>query len=166
MSDVNDLIEVVGVADSFPKLDDDCNYWTQLTVAESFTIPEQKPDIEQLTKVVARVKIFSQKIVRTPRSCGCNPAGQKVTGKKLIIEGKLKQKVFYAADVEEQSIHAAHFQQDFSTFIVVPKKTKQHNKFRIDPYIEDVFVKQKGKRKGFKNVALFLHAVPTDCCCY
>ena len=163
MGNLSDLVEVVGVADSFPKLKGNQDCWTQFSIAETVTIPEQKPDIEQLSKVVVRVNIISQRVVKTPKSCSCNPAGQKLTGRKLIIEGVLKQKIFYVGDVAEQSVHVAHFKFPFSTFIVVPEDTKLQAKFRIDPFVEDVFVKQNNVRKVFKNVTLFLQAIPTNC---
>ncbi|GAB6139123.1 DUF3794 domain-containing protein [Halanaerobaculum tunisiense] len=162
----NDMVEIVGVAESFPKLDGECDFWTQLSVPEIVFIPEQKPNIEQIAKVAVEVEIISQRVVKTPTSYGYNLGGQKLTGKKLIIEGKIKQKLFYVADVAEQSMHVAHFQKSFSTFIIIPSDMNKHAKFRIDPYIEDVFVKMNDKREVFKNVTLFLHAVPTNCYCY
>ncbi|MBM7625156.1 DUF3794 domain-containing protein [Sporohalobacter salinus] len=165
MSYLNDLIEVVGVAECFPELCSDCDFWTQISVPENLTIPEQKPDVEQLVKVSARVEIFSKRIVKTPVSCGPNLAGNCLTGRKLIIEGHLKQKVFYVADLPEQPVHAAHFQVPFSAFIIIPSDIDSCTKFRIIPYIEDVFVKMINKRDFFKNVALFLQAKRTDCCC-
>ncbi|MBM7625130.1 DUF3794 domain-containing protein [Sporohalobacter salinus] len=164
MSDITDLIEIVGIAECFPEL---CEHdsWTQLSIPETLTIPEQKPDIEQVNKVAIKVEIISQRVVRTPVSCGCSIDGNNLTGRKLIIEGVLNQKVFYVADVDEQSVHAAHFKVPFSTFIVIPCDTTKYSKFRIDPYVEDVFVRLEDKRTLFKNVALFLHATPTECYC-
>lgn len=164
MSELNDLIEVVGVAKKFPEFDGG-DYWTQTSIPETLTIPEQKPDIEQLFKIVVKVDIISQRIVKTPISCASNLAGEYLSGKKLIIEGFLNQKIFYVADVAEQSVHAAHFKVPFSDFIVIPCETNINDKFRIDRYIEDVFVKAVDKRTVFKNVTLCLHAVSTDCYC-
>ncbi|GAB6139127.1 DUF3794 domain-containing protein [Halanaerobaculum tunisiense] len=163
MNSLNDLVEVVGVADSFPELDGEGDYWTQMSIPETLTIPQQKPDIEQIAKVVVKVKIMSQRVVKTPVSCGCNLAGSNLTGKKLIIEGFLKQKLLYVADIPQQSVHVAHFKVPFSTYIIVPGETSLQAKFRVDPYIEDVFIKLETARSFFKNVTLFLHAIPTDC---
>lgn len=47
-----------------------------------------------------------------------NAEGTCLTGRKLIIEGVLKQKVVYTAEVSEQSVHSAHFEVPFIAFII------------------------------------------------
>ena len=165
MANLSDLVEFVGVADEFPCLEGEEDYWTQLSVAETLEIPEQKPDIEQIAKVVVEVELISQRVVKTPVSYCDNLAGNKLTGKKLILEGYLRQKVFYVADVPEQSVHVAHFKVPFSTFVVIPKATSLYAKFRVDSYVEDIFIKMNNNREIFKNITLFLHVIPTDCQC-
>ncbi|MBM7625126.1 DUF3794 domain-containing protein [Sporohalobacter salinus] len=165
MTYLNNLVEVVGIASCFPKLEGELDFWTQLSIPERVSIPEQKPDAEQLTKVVSEVDIISQKVVKTPISCGCNLAGDKLTGKKLIVEGLLRQKIFYVADLPEQPIHAFHFKLPFSTFVIIDGNIPKSTKFKVIPYIEDIFVKMNTKREIFKNTTLFLYAFPNECSC-
>ncbi|WP_343338692.1 hypothetical protein TPELB_08950 [Terrisporobacter petrolearius] len=47
-----------------------------------------------------------------------NEEGTCLTGRKLIVEGILKQKVVYTADVDVQSVHSAHYEIPFSAFII------------------------------------------------
>lgn len=47
-----------------------------------------------------------------------NAEGTCLTGRKLIIEGTLKQKVVYTAELSEQSVHSAHFEVPFIAFII------------------------------------------------
>lgn len=47
-----------------------------------------------------------------------NAEGTCLTGRKLIIEGVLKQKVVYTAELSEQSVHSAHFEVPFIAFII------------------------------------------------
>lgn len=47
-----------------------------------------------------------------------NVEGTCLSGRKLIIEGVLKQKVIYTAEVAEQSVHSAHYEIPFSAFII------------------------------------------------
>lgn len=47
-----------------------------------------------------------------------NAEGTCLSGRKLIIEGTLKQKVVYTAEVETQSVHSAHYEIPFSAFII------------------------------------------------
>lgn len=157
---VNNLIEYVGIADpaqfdsnSFPAIAS----FKQLTVQENLTIPAAKPDIEQIIRVMAETTITSTKIIKTPT--GTSKEGQKLTGRKIIIEGMLHQKIEYVADEPTQSVHAAHFKIPFSTFIVLPKNFDDGTVITIIPYIEDIYAQQLDKRNIFKNVTLLLQAI-------
>ncbi|MGL4911010.1 MAG: DUF3794 domain-containing protein [Romboutsia sp.] len=47
-----------------------------------------------------------------------NAEGTCLTGRKLIVEGNLIQKIVYTADVAVQSVHSAHYEIPFSAFII------------------------------------------------
>lgn len=47
-----------------------------------------------------------------------NNEGTCLTGRKLIVEGTLKQKIVYTADIDVQSVHSAHYEIPFSAFII------------------------------------------------
>lgn len=51
-----------------------------------------------------------------------NEEGTCLTGRKLVIEGFLNQKVVYTGEVETQSVHSAHYSVPFSAFIIVYAK--------------------------------------------
>lgn len=51
-----------------------------------------------------------------------NEEGTCLTGRKLVIEGFLNQKVVYTGNVDVQSVHSAHYSVPFSAFIVVYAK--------------------------------------------
>ena len=51
-----------------------------------------------------------------------NEEGTCLTGRKLVIEGFLNQKVVYTGNVDVQSVHSAHYAVPFSAFIVVYAK--------------------------------------------
>ncbi|WP_371372027.1 DUF3794 domain-containing protein [Sporomusa aerivorans] len=144
----------------------DIRRWTQIFVPEVLCIPSQKPDIEQLVSISAVVEIISQQIVRTPGDEGMTFTNEEctdLTGKKLIIEGVLQQKIVYAAAVDEQSVHSVHFDVPFSAFIVLSPKDPRTRKFKIDVCIEDIFVSDITPRKIFKNVTLVIRALPIIC---
>lgn len=69
------------------------------------------------------------------------------------------QKIEYVADEPTQSVHAAHFDIPFSTFIVLPATFVIGSRVQVDAYIEDVFAQQTSKRCIFKNITLLLDAV-------
>lgn len=160
-----DFVDIIGLCDP-----DEINFdlvkypfWTQISIPENLIIPDQKPDIEQIDSLKISVEILKRKVIVTPVSLSGNEEGKRLTGRKLIIEGQLCQTVTYTADVPEQSVHSAHFIVPFSAFIVVDAI---HNvdprdiNFEVKSCVEDVFIKQFCKRQIFKNVTLFLQAVP------
>lgn len=151
---VKNLIEYAGLADILPHHPTN---FKQFTVQENLELPCAKPDIEQIIRVMADVKIVSTRVITTPVATSAE--GQTLTGHKLIVEGELIQKIEYVADEPTQSVHAAHFNVPFSTFIVLPINYVQGSIVNVIPYIEDIFVQQIGKRNIFKNVTIFLNAV-------
>ncbi len=156
------LIETNCISKRFPTFNED-DFWTQINVYKELDIPTVKPNIEEVCQIIIDVHILSQKIVKTPKTIKCNPGGETLSGKKLIIEGIIKQKVFYIADVLEQSLHAVHFAVPFFTFIVIPKEIGCHDRFKIDYYIEDIFVTSLTKRQIFSNITLSLNANLINC---
>lgn len=176
-----ELINFIGLCDEDyleTLLDEDENNWTEISLPEVLCIPEAKPNIEQIMTVKAKVDIISQRVVRTPffteSSEGPdgttvttlieNNEGTILTGRKLIIEGILRQTIIYTAAKSVQSVHAAHFDIPFSAFIVVEEDTPLNTKYKIIPCIEDIFVCAMNERQIFKNVTLFIKAVPINSC--
>lgn len=140
--------------------DVDLRILKQFSVDENLTIPEQKPDAEDLLDVTVEVEITSTTIIKTPVVTSYE--GQRLTGWKVIVEGKLKQIVTYIADVPQQSVHSAHFDVPFSTFLVLPEDFQQCQKLRVVGYIEDVYSQLLDPRTIFKNVTLRIEGI-RDC---
>lgn len=150
----------------------DIDKWTEFFLPEIVDIPVQKPDIEGVVEIQSCVEIISQRVVKTPVVNGYTDingvyrAGESIpnsectnlTGRKLVIEGLLKQKVIYTALVSEQSLHSANFIVPFSTFIIVEKDTPLSQKFKIVPYIEDIYACKLSERSVFKNTTIFIKA--------
>ncbi len=164
------LIEIKGVC-SKEKLEnmDPGDTWTQVFIPEVLCIPNQKPDVEQITSITSCVDIISQRVVKTPvfkledGTLLDNNEGTYLTGRKLVIEGILRQKIIYTADVEEQSMHSAHFDVPFSAFIILEEDASLVTRYKIETCIEDIFVCRVSKRQIFKNVTLFIKATSRDC---
>lgn len=47
-----------------------------------------------------------------------NAEGTCLSGRKLIVEGTIRQKVVYTAEVAEQSVHSAHYEVPFLAYII------------------------------------------------
>lgn len=165
---INQPVEIIGLCDpasikletdsSKPLYGKDRN-WTEISVPELLLLPPEKPDIETLDKVYIKVQIISKRLIDTPSSAGAkNPEGTLLSGKKLVIEGIIHQKIIYTAHTAVQSVHSAHFQIPFSAFIIMLNNLDEP--FCLDVCVEDVFVKAFGPRQIFKNVTIFLRAKP------
>ena len=162
-------------------------YWKQMHISESLQIPEQKPDVEQINSVDVSVSILRAEIIKTPRSYDDTAAtpvaqpnleGRLLSGRKLIIEGQLCQKVVYTALEVSQPLHSAHFYVPFSSFIVVPETITFTNEdgtttvedsfdisFDVNACVEDVTACVIDKRSILKQVTLMLSAVPQRAVC-
>lgn len=146
--------------------------WVQFFVPEIVDIPTQKPDIEEIVEVNSCVQIISQRVVRTPEVIGYtnsdgifipgdtidNAECTRLTGKKLIVEGIINQKIIYTALVANQALHSASFAIPFSVFIIVDKDTQLSQSFKITAYIEDIFACKLSERSVFKNTTIFIKA--------
>jgi len=160
---VRERVEGIGISNTIP---DPGPHFTEICIPETVTLPEAKPDMEQLISVMVDAKVVSVRLINTPE--GLSDEGQNLTGKKLSIELELQQKVKYVADEPTQSVHAAHFNKLVSSiFIVVPANIDDNlitqGKYKITPYIEDIYGEQLDKRTIFKNITLLIVAKFLNC---
>lgn len=160
MDNSKDFLKTAGVAEELPASP---KYFTEISIPETLIIPNAKPDIEQLVEVIVEAEIISKRIVDTP--CLKSFEGQLLSGKKLILELKLIEKIIYVADKPNQPVHAAHFEEVLkSVFVIVPKSIEgisiesllKAGKVRVTPYIEDIYAVEKDKRTVFKNITLLI----------
>lgn len=176
ITNINNTINTTGVypPDKLESLlvSDADNKWVQFYVPEVIDIPIQKPDLEGIVSVNSCVQIISQRVIKTPivrgytSSTGAtilgenitNAEGTKLTGRKLIITGLLKQKVIYTALVPDQALHSASYSIPFSTYIIIDKDTPLSQTLKVTPYIEDVWAISLSERSIFKNTTLFIKA--------
>jgi len=161
---IRDLVELSGIADNFPIYP---KAFSEISIEENVTIPDQKPEIEQVLKVIADIKIISKRIIETP--VGKGVSGIVSTGVKLSLEGILRQKILYVADEPAQSVHAVEFEKLFSAFIILPKTqtpipSSLCDQICVETFIEDIYIKQIDKRTIFKNITFFLNATSQNVC--
>lgn len=164
---VRNLVEGVGVADSLPA---NPVYFTELSIPETLTIPIEKPDMEQLLSVMVSPEIISVRVVETPMAL--SNEGQNLSGCKLVIELKLKEKVKYVADEPTQTVHAAHYENVLkSVFVIVPptidgvliRDLLRQRKVSITPYIEDIYAEMRDCRTIFKNLTILIDVKFVNC---
>lgn len=144
-----------------------CRRWTEIVVAEELCIPTCKPDIEQMISISSAVELVYQQVINTPVKTTSsrlvppvfNQEGTAITGKKLVVEGVLRQKMVYSA-AQTQMVHAVHFDTPFAAFIVLDAQDLLTKKLKVDVCLEDIFVTDITPRKIYKNVTLIIRALP------
>ncbi len=157
----NSLVQEIGVAEELPS---NPLYFTQISIPETVTIPAEKPDMEAILSCMVEAIVMSTRLIETP--CMKSYEGQLLSGRKLVIELKLDQKVTYVADSVSQSEHSAHFENLYnSLFVVVPQRVGnipienlfKKGRINVTPYIEDIYCEMLDSRHIFKNTTLLLN---------
>lgn len=133
----------------------------QISIDEYLPIPPQKPDIEEINEVKAYVKINKCNIIKTSKAKSSE--GQILSGYKLVVHGDINQLVEYTACEPTQSVHSAHYNMPFSTYIVLPSDFKPGNKVDVEGIVEDIYFNKVNERCLFKNVVVLLLAKITCC---
>lgn len=117
-------------------------HFKEEVISERLVIPSQKPDIEKILNVIASVDVEDMNVVET--EIGMSNEGQNLTGYKLVIELKIKEKVTYVAAEDCQSVHSAHYETMKSIFVILPKEYNgedicslvRADRVQVNPYIE------------------------------
>lgn len=136
-------------------------YFKEEVISEKLIIPIQKPDIERILNVLVSVDIEDMNLIET--EVGMSNEGQNLTGYKLVIELKIREKVTYVATDTCQSVHSAHYETMKSTFVILPKEYNGEDvcsivragRIQVNPYIEATKAKMLDLRTIHKCV-LFL----------
>ncbi|HAU32376.1 MAG: hypothetical protein XD78_1775 [Desulfotomaculum sp. 46_296] len=87
-------------------------YFTQILVSDTFTIPEQKPDKEQIINVSRDITLADVQTI----SVDLPDPG--VDGNKIFAAGNVYLGVQYSADRPSQTVHYVRFQLPFQAVIV------------------------------------------------
>jgi uncharacterized repeat protein (TIGR01451 family) len=133
----------------------------QLSVDGYLPIPPQKPDIEEINSVEGKVYVKDYHLITTPNRI--SQEGQQITGYKLVIMAMLNVVIEYTANEPTQSVHSAHYDVPFSTFIVLPPDYKIGSKIEVEGYVEDMYYKQESLRDFFENATILIKAKILSC---
>jgi hypothetical protein len=148
-----ELIEYNGISE--------CPYtdlpnFKQVNTDYIFCIPDQKPDIEQITKVWVDGCIIDTEIIKTPE--GTSLEGQNLTGYKLLVCGDINLKIQYVACESSQGVHNAHTTFPFCGYVVLPKDIGPNAIVKASIAIEDIFSEQMDLRCIYNNITMLIIA--------
>jgi len=166
---IRGLVQVIGITpfESFPIRP---NRFTEVSITETVIMPKVRPDIEQLISIAVDAQVTDVRLIDT--AVGISNEGQNLSGFKLIVELKLRQKIKYIANEPTQSVHAEHFEKVISSiFVVVPATIDvgipavatsietlfKQGRLVVTPYIEDIYCELRDKRTIYKNIIAFVN---------
>lgn len=91
--------------------------WDELVINHDLTIPDIKPPMEQLLGYKTQYEITKAELIGTKLTTNDQPP---LPIRKVIVEGVVKITTKYVADVPDQQVHGAHFEEPFSGLIEWP----------------------------------------------
>ncbi|MFI3115606.1 MAG: DUF3794 domain-containing protein [Clostridia bacterium] len=106
----------------------------QISLNSKVFVPKVKPDIKTLDNTVANIEIMDYYVVEVIN--GVSNEGQRLYGKKLIIHGEIKASIEYTEPCD--SVHSAHWDIPFTTYIVLPKDYTDNKKIIVSALVENV----------------------------
>lgn len=179
---VRNMVNIMGISDNLPNTS---KLYKQFSINDTVCLDAKKPDIERLISSAFDVQIASIRVINTP--CGeistktnipeiaTSAEGENLTGKKLVVELKVKQKIQYVANLCDQSVHGVHNEFTVSEFIVIPyvfdlssecvtpEYLLANDMFYIKPFIEDANVNMLSNRCFSTNLLIFLQVDTKQC---
>lgn len=137
-------------------------YFKEELISEVVVLPYHRPDIQRVLDMSVWPEIINIHLVET--KVGTSNEGQNLSGLKLVVDLKLKEKLSYIADEPTQSVHTQQFEYFKSMFVIVEPKINgisvydlvRSERLQVTPYIEAVKFRLQDKRSVHKCLMLFL----------
>ncbi|MGL5675366.1 MAG: hypothetical protein ACRDDX_03040 [Cellulosilyticaceae bacterium] len=129
----------------------------QIILDSSFSVPSQKPDIEDITGINASVEILDSYVV--PTASGVSNEGQILTGNKAVVNGVIKAMVTYTGLTITQDTYAVYCEIPFGAFVVLPVDYREGYRVEVIGTIEKASYSMIDARNFYINIALILKAM-------
>ncbi|MGL4914220.1 MAG: SPOCS domain-containing protein [Romboutsia sp.] len=146
-----DFIEYNGI-----NIDTDCNLknFNQLNIDYNLRISQDKPVIQNISKVWIEGSIDYHETIKTP--VGKSLHGQISTGFKLLVSGEINIKIEYFSDSIVDAMHTVEGKFPFCNYITLPANFSSLSVILPYVYIEDVHCDILNPRTIYNNVSLIL----------
>ena len=96
----------------------DYELYSYSNLKECFELPKLLPDISKIINMVVEYEVLNMRTIHSV--AGLSFEGYYLSGKKMVIELKLKQKILYISTIDPQSIHMAENETFQCVYIVIP----------------------------------------------
>lgn len=109
--------------------------FTQIAVHHMFQLPEAKPDVEDVLEIAADACVITKEVLRSSM------------GLKVVVKGKIIQRLSYVAATCSQPVHAAESCERFCGFLtILPWMPAFTRLTGVEAFIETVSVSPAGPR--------------------
>lgn len=136
---------------------DEPKYFTQFNIYDNFPLYCNLMKDDNIETTIATLEINSVKIVDTVQ--GISIEGQQLTGKKLIIIGKINTKIIFSCPKNERKLCLSKKSIPFSTFIIIPNELCEEQPINLRYLIEDITTIIIAKNKIFVSITLLMQYV-------
>lgn len=118
----------------------------KFSIESKYKINLNEPDVSEIRNVISEVLIKNYYEINTVNNLSYE--NSKLTGKKVIINGVVKNKIEYLVDDENNSLYLTTRETLFNTFINIPSEY-DCNYINLNPKCEDIYFKLMDKRSLF-----------------
>lgn len=163
--DINS-IKKIGISQPDNKIQ---NYFSYFNSEDILKLPDELPNIKKIISIVVEPEVISKKAINTIK--GYSSEGNYFTGKKIIVYLKLKQKILYVTNSENETIHLFINEYFDSVSIVIPptingsnpQKLIDYEYIKAAIYIQDIVLYKINERSIFCNIYILANVFPVSC---
>lgn len=157
---VIDGVDYIGVDERLPT---DIKYFKEELISTVFKKNSENTDIHSIVSVSVDCSIKSLKIINTPMRVSND--GQRLSGKKLLVEISLNYRIKYISNSKKQYIYILKPVINKVFYIVVPKEIEnqkiedllRRRKIGVNSYVEDLYVHKIDKNNIYIRTLLLLN---------
>ena len=133
------------------------NSFKQFMVSSKLPIPCSQHGVCEIINKYVDVEITNTEVIDTIRGISCE--GENLTGKKVVVNGTLMERIEYIELCSDKSIKVAEYNIHFNTFIVLPENFNELNNVKVDSFIEDIDMRLIDPMTLYQSVSLLLEVV-------
>jgi hypothetical protein len=155
-------ISYLGISGSLPT---NIEYFKEELFNNIINIPKDRKPIYKITSASVDCKVNSMKLLNT--NVQTSNEGQKLSGKKLLVELNLSYRIKYISDSKEKYLYMLKSNVPKVMYIVLPKTINdipieeffRKKKIVLEPYIEDIYSESRGANKVYIRTLLLLNTI-------
>ena len=152
------FVEYIGVSQNLPN---EISFFKEELVTTTFKLKEELKDVLKIISVSVDVEIKSMKLINT--DVRTSNEGQRLSGKKLLVETNFKFRIKYLSDSKEKYLYLLKSSMSKVIYVVLPREYENYKiediarkkAIGVKIYIEDIFSKPRSNREIYiRNLVL------------